>query len=65
MESRKGIRRCVDRLKLLGASDEGLAITEYGLLVALVALALIAVLTIFGGNIVIWFGTKTAQITTV
>lgn len=52
------------RLKQLG-STEGIAITEYGMLIALVALALIAVLTIFGGGISSWFSTKTGQITTV
>jgi pilus assembly protein Flp/PilA len=46
-------------------SDEGIAVTEYGLLIALVAIALIAVVTIFGSNIATWFGTKTSQITTV
>ena len=58
------VRRFVVRLKGLGATD-GLAITEYGMLVALVALALIAVLSIFGGSVSTWFGAKTGQITTV
>jgi len=57
-------KRVVDRLKGLAATD-GLAITEYGMLVALVALALIAVLTIFGGSVTTWFASKTGQITTV
>ena len=39
-------RRFVTRLKNLGSTD-GIAITEYGLLIALVALALIAVLTVW------------------
>lgn len=42
-----------------------MAITEYGMLIALVALALIAILTVFGGSISTWFATKTGQITTV
>jgi Flp pilus assembly pilin Flp len=46
-------------------SDEGIAVTEYGLLIALVAIALIAVVTIFGSNIAQWFSNKTSQITTV
>lgn len=58
------VRRFVARLKGLSATD-GLAITEYGMLVALVALALIAVLSIFGGSVSTWFGAKTGQITTV
>ena len=57
-------RRFVTRLKKFG-STEGIAITEYGMLIALVALALIAVLTIFGGGISSWFAAKTGQITTV
>jgi Flp pilus assembly pilin Flp len=52
------------RMKKFG-STEGIAITEYGMLIALVALALIAVLTIFGGGISTWFAAKTGQITTV
>ena len=52
------------RLKCLG-STEGIAITEYGMLVALIALALVAVLTVFGGGISAWFAARTGQITTV
>jgi pilus assembly protein Flp/PilA len=46
-------------------SEEGIAVTEYGLLIALVAIALIAVVTVFGTQISAWFATKTGQITTV
>jgi pilus assembly protein Flp/PilA len=46
-------------------SEDGIAVTEYGLLVALVAIALIAVVTVFGSNISTWFANKTSQITTV
>lgn len=46
-------------------SEDAIAVTEYGLLVALIAIALIAVVTIFGSNIATWFSTKTGQITTV
>jgi pilus assembly protein Flp/PilA len=45
--------------------EEGIAVTEYGLLVALVAIALIAVVTVFGSQISSWFAVKTGQITTV
>lgn len=45
-------------------SDDAIAITEYGLLVAFVALAVIAVIVIFGGGISSWFATKTGNITT-
>ena len=57
-------RRFVTRTKNLG-STEGIAITEYGMLIALIALALVAVLTVFGGGISTWFAAKTAQVTTV
>jgi len=46
-------------------SEDAIAVTEYGLLVALIAIALIAVVTVFGSNISSWFATKTGQITTV
>lgn len=45
--------------------DEAIAVTEYGLLVALIAIALIAVVTVFGSSISSWFAAKTGQITTV
>jgi pilus assembly protein Flp/PilA len=45
--------------------DDAIAVTEYGLLVALIAIALIAVVTVFGSNISSWFSRKTGQITTV
>lgn len=57
-------KRFMTRMKGLGSTD-AIAITEYGMLIALVALALIAVLTIFGGGISSWFSTKTGQVTTV
>ena len=50
-------------IKKFFRSEDGIAVTEYGLLIALVAIALIAVVTIFGSNIAQWFSTKTGQIT--
>ena len=44
-------------------SDEGIAVTEYGLLIALVAVLLIGVVTIFGSSISSWFAAKTNSIT--
>lgn len=44
-------------------SDSGIAVTEYGLLVALVALLLIGVVTIFGSSIKSWFEARTSTIT--
>ena len=46
-------------------NDDAIAVTEYGLLIALVAIALIAVVTVFGSRISSWFAVKTGQITTV
>jgi Flp pilus assembly pilin Flp len=46
-------------------SEDGIAVTEYGLLLALMALLLIGVLIVFGQDIAAWFKTKTSQITTV
>ncbi len=45
--------------------EDAIAVTEYGLLIALVAIALIAVVTVFGKQISSWFARKTGQITTV
>ena len=44
-------------------SEEGIAVTEYGLLIALVAVLLIGVVTIFGSSISSWFSNKTNKIT--
>lgn len=46
-------------------SDEGIAVTEYGLLVALIAVLLIAVVMLFGSSIKSWFAARTSTITTV
>lgn len=45
--------------------EEGIAVTEYGLLIALVAILLIGVVTLFGSQIASWFSAKTSQITSV
>jgi pilus assembly protein Flp/PilA len=44
-------------------SEEGIAVTEYGLLIALVAVLLIGVVTIFGSSISSWFAAKTSSVT--
>jgi pilus assembly protein Flp/PilA len=51
-------------IKKFFRNEDGIAVTEYGLLIALVAIALIAVVTVFGSNIATWFTNKTQQITT-
>jgi len=45
-------------------SEQGIAVTEYGLLVALIAVLLIAVVMIFGSSIASWFNARTSSITT-
>ena len=47
------------------AGEEAIAVTEYGLLVALVAILMIGVVSVFGSNIRSWFAARTASITTV
>jgi pilus assembly protein Flp/PilA len=54
----------MSRIRSFLRSDEGIAVTEYGLLIALVAVLLIGVVTIFGSSIASWFSYKTGQITT-
>ena len=46
-------------------SERGATMVEYGLLVALVAILMIGVVSVFGSNIKSWFGARTATITTV
>jgi Flp pilus assembly pilin Flp len=43
--------------------EEGIAVTEYGLLVALVAVALVVVTRTFGTDISSWFSARTGSIT--
>jgi len=50
-------------LRRFARDDSGIAVTEYGLLIALVAVLLIGVVTIFGSSIASWFANKTNKIT--
>lgn len=43
--------------------EQGIAITEYGLLIALIAILLIGVVTAFSSSITSWFTAKTNSIT--
>jgi Flp pilus assembly pilin Flp len=43
--------------------DHGIAITEYGLLIALVAVLLIGVVSVFSSSLASWFASKTNKIT--
>jgi Flp pilus assembly pilin Flp len=44
--------------------ESAIAVTEYGLLVALIAVLLIGVVALFGSSISSWFKAKTDAITT-
>jgi Flp pilus assembly pilin Flp len=44
-------------------NEEGIAITEYGLLMALVAVLLVGVVTVFSSSISSWFSAKTSAVT--
>jgi Flp pilus assembly pilin Flp len=59
------MRRITARLNDFVATDDGIAVTEYGLLVALVAILMIGVVSVFGSSIKSWFSARTASITTV
>jgi len=59
------MRRIAGRLQKFVRSEDGIAVTEYGLLVALIAVLLIGVVTVFGSSIKSWFAARTSQITTV
>ena len=45
--------------------EEGIAVTEYGLLIALIAILLIGVVVMFSSQISSWFTAKTSQITSI
>lgn len=53
------------RVRTFLACDRALSITEYGMMVAFIALVLIAVVVILGGGLSSWFAAKTGNITTV
>ncbi len=54
----------MSKIRSFFKSDDAIAVTEYGLLIALVAVVLIAAVLVFGRAIATWFGSKTTQITT-
>jgi pilus assembly protein Flp/PilA len=50
-------------VRRFGRDESGIAVTEYGLLIALVAVLLIGVVTLFGSSIASWFASKTNTLT--
>jgi pilus assembly protein Flp/PilA len=59
------MRQLAPKVQDFLAAEEGIAVTEYGLLVALVAVLMIGVVTVFGSSIKSWFEARTGTITTV
>ena len=59
------MRQLLTNVRRFGRDESAIAVTEYGLLVALVAVLLIAVVMIFGSSISSWFAARTSTITTV
>ena len=55
----------MNRIRTFFKSDDAIAVTEYGLLIALIAIMLVAVVTVFGSKISSWFSAKTGQITSI
>ena len=50
-------------LRRLLRDESGIAITEYGLLIALIAVLLIGVVSVFSSSISSWFASKSSKIT--
>ena len=59
------MRRLTAKVASFLTTDDGIAVTEYGLLIALIAILMIGVVTVFGSSIKSWFEARTATITTV
>ena len=57
------MKRVVEIGRRLLREEDGIAVTEYGLLVSLVAVGLIAVLTTFRTQLAAWFTRVTSQLT--
>jgi Flp pilus assembly pilin Flp len=60
----ESMRQLLTNVRRFGRDESAIAVTEYGLLVALVAVLLISVVAIFGSSIRSWFGARTSTITT-
>lgn len=55
----------MNRIRKFLKSDDAIVISEYGLLLALVAIGLIAALTLFASRISVWISLRTNTITSV
>lgn len=56
-------RRWMMAPRLFWNDEKGIAITEYGLLIALIAVLLIGVVSVFSSAISSWFADKTNKVT--
>ena len=57
------VRRIPVSVERFWNGEEGIAITEYGLLIALVAILMIGVVSLFSSSIASWFTAKSNKIT--
>ena len=57
------LRSMAGLVRSVWTHEEGIAITEYGLLIALIAILLIGVVTVFSSSIASWFSAKSSKIT--
>ena len=57
------VRRILVSVDRFLNGEEGIAITEYGLLIALVAILMIGVVSLFSSSIASWFTAKSNKIT--
>lgn len=55
----------MNRIRKFLKSDDAIAVTEYALLVALIAVVLVAAVLAFGTNLSSWFAKKTGSITSI
>jgi Flp pilus assembly pilin Flp len=56
-------RRLALPLRRVWKEEQGIAITEYGLLIALLAILLIGVVSVFSSSIASWFSAKSDKVT--
>ena len=57
------MKRMTDVAKRFMKDESGIAVTEYGLLVALIAVALVVVVKAYGTDLAAWFKKSTGTIT--
>ena len=58
------MKRIAEATRRFLHDESGIAVTEYGLLVALIAVALVVVVKAYGADLAAWFKKSTGTITT-